>query len=154
MSDIESAMANQVDRDFRPKPRNGNARQQLLDARNDKPAETDAPAKQDLPPSQAKEFEATMLHYHQLAVDKERLEKDNARLKDEMAREIAARDAKIQVVIDQQNFIQQRVNDCLAQRDQAVAERAVYETLFVSVVAQFAAFKIPAVPLAVDADQK
>ena len=63
MSNIETALADVVDRDFRPKPR-GNARQQLLDARNDKSVEVQ-PAKQDLPPSQAKEFEATLLHYHQ-----------------------------------------------------------------------------------------
>ena len=150
---IENALADVVDRDFRPKPR-GNARQQLLDARTDKPVEAAAPTKHDLPPSNLKEFEASMLHYQRLAVDNERLEKEVARLKDEMVREIAARDTKIQVLADQHTFIQQRVNDCLAQRDQAVAERAVYETLFVSVVAQFAAFKIPAVPLAVDTDQK
>ena len=149
MNDIETAMASQVQERFNPPAQRGgnSARQKLLEARNDKTV-TPEPTKHDLPPSNLKEFEASMLHYQRLAVDNERLEKEVARLKDEMAREIAARDTKIQVLADQHSFIQQRVNDCLAQRDQAIGERAIYETLFKSVVAQFAAFEIPAIPLA------
>jgi hypothetical protein len=156
MNDVETAIANQVDQQFRPVPRSGGtARQKLLDARIDTSGDAaPVPTKHDLPPSNLKEFEASMLHYQRLAVDNERLEKEVAHLKDTMAREIGARDVKIQVLNDTRNDIQVRINECLAQRDQAVAERAVYETLFVSVVAQFAAFKIPTVPLAVETDVK
>jgi hypothetical protein len=49
--------------------------------------------------------------------------------------------------------MESRVQSATLVRDQAVADRAVYETLFVSIQAQMRAFAVPAAPLVKDADQ-
>jgi predicted metal-binding membrane protein len=54
---------------------------------------------------------------------------------------------KIEVLQEQLAGAESKIAAALALRDQAIAERAAYETMFIGMYASMRAFKVPAAPL-------
>lgn len=75
-------------------------------------------------------------------------ERDQLRLKvADLQTEIAGLEAQLKIAELAVSQCQNKAESALSVRDDAVAERAVYETLFISLQAQLRAFRIPAAPL-------
>lgn len=84
-----------------------------------------------------------------LVADRDNLERECAALKTSIAGHVVELEALRSRLADMES----RVATATLVRDQAVADRAVYETLFISVQAQLRAFKIPAAPLVRESEQ-
>lgn len=75
-------------------------------------------------------------------------ERDVLRLRvADLQTEIAGLEAQLKIAELAVSQCQNKAESALSVRDDAVAERAVYETLFISLQAQLRAFRIPAAPL-------
>lgn len=70
-------------------------------------------------------------------------ERDAAQLRTDIAGHLVELEALRSRLADMES----RVATAMLVRDQAVADRAVYETLFISIQAQLRAFQVPAAPL-------
>jgi hypothetical protein len=88
-----------------------------------------------------------------------RIHQETAAERDDLRRRLSERETDIagfKVAIEalqaQLAEAESRVATMTLVRDQAVADRAVYETLFISIQAQLRAFKVPAAPLIKEAD--
>ena len=93
----------------------------------------------ELPEERSKTVEAGLAVFH-------RAQEDLAQLRaqlEEARIQIAERDVQIHSFDQLQSMLESRVAQYQAERDQAVADRAVFEALFVSITAQLQAFKIP-----------
>src|SRR5215203_5222491 len=81
--------------------------------------------------------------YHQTAHERDQLQKEVAALKTDMA--------GYRVIIEAQttqlNNMESKIETAQMMRDQAVADRAKYEALFITFMAQLRAFNVPAAPL-------
>ena len=86
--------------------------------------------------------EAGLVHYQMVAAERDKLAKELADAKSE----IAGLKISLEVQTAQMNVMESRVNAMQLTRDQAVAERAKYETLFASFQAMLRTFAVPAVP--------
>src|SRR5580765_7360993 len=60
---------------------------------------------------------------------------------------IAKNEVQIESLRSFNNLLESRVNGCIAERDQAIGERAQFEALFAMMQATMREFKVPAVPL-------
>lgn len=76
-------------------------------------------------------------------------ERENAALKTDIAAHLVELEALRSRLADMES----RVATAVLVRDQAVADRAVYETLFISIAAQMRAFQIPVAPLVKAAEE-
>jgi len=75
-------------------------------------------------------------------------ERDMLRLRvSDLLTEISGLKAQLEIAELEASQLRSKAESALSVRDEAVAERAVYETLFISVQAQLRAFRIPAAPL-------
>jgi septal ring factor EnvC (AmiA/AmiB activator) len=87
--------------------------------------------------------EAGLVHYQMVAAERDSLAKELANSKNEIA--------SLKVVAEAQaaqlNEMLSRISSMQLVRDQAVAERAKYETLFASFQAILRTFAVPATPL-------
>jgi chromosome segregation ATPase len=100
-------------------------------------------ALQALPDSRLAAVEQGLMQFHEVAAERDALRDELAALKQTHAQdqvEIAAMRSLI-------NTLESRAASHQSERDLAVAQRSVYEALFVGVQAQFRAFEVPAAPL-------
>ena len=95
-------------------------------------------------------FEQGLIQYHETAAERDELKAEVARLRTE----ISAYKVMIEGHTAQQNEMLSRVQTMVMVRDQAVADRAKYEALFVMLNAQMRAFAIPAAPLVAAAKEE
>jgi len=87
--------------------------------------------------------EAGLVHYQMVADEKDRLTKELAATKSDLA----ATKVVVEAQVAQLNEMESRIASMQLIRDQAVADRAKYETLFASFQAILRTFAIPAIPL-------
>jgi hypothetical protein len=102
-----------------------------------------AGALQALPDSRLAAVEHGLIQFHEVAAERDALRDELAALKQTHAQdqvEIAAMRSLI-------NTLESRAASHQSERDLAVAQRSVYEALFVGVQAQFRAFELPTAPL-------
>jgi|SRR6516162_7831154 hypothetical protein len=97
----------------------------------------------DLPEENSREFEAGLAFHHKMKAERDQLrrELEEAKVK------IATLEANLVETERYHNVLESRVQSCQLERDQAVANKAVYETLFIAFKKLIEAFKIPAAPL-------
>ena len=75
-------------------------------------------------------------------------ERDTLRLRiTDLLTEIEGLKAQLKVAELEASTLRSRADSSISIRDDAVADRAVYEALFISIKAQLMAFKIPSAPL-------
>ena len=86
--------------------------------------------------------------YHQTAHERDQLAREVAALKTD----IAGFRVVIEAQTTQLNDLESKVASAYIARDQAVADRAKYETLFITFQATLRAFAVPAAPLVKEAD--
>jgi len=97
----------------------------------------------DLPKDRRAAVEAGLAHYQLVSAERDKLQGELATLRSE----IAALKVVAEAQKSQLNELESRNSSMQMVRDQAVAERAKYETLFVSFQSMLRAFNIPAAPL-------
>jgi chromosome segregation ATPase len=100
-----------------------------------------------LPDTHQHDFEAHMREHFAIAAERDALRKEVADLKTELAASKAAN----MMMESNVNASESRVASYQAERDQAVAERAKWEALFVSIQAQLLAFIPPTLPIVKEA---
>lgn len=96
-----------------------------------------------LPPDRTAAVEAGLVYHQEILAHRDQLRTQVAALEVELAgmrAEADVRDSQI-------NALETRAATLEAHRDQAVADRSVYEALFVSMMAQLRAFRVPVEPL-------
>lgn len=96
-----------------------------------------------LPDDRQAAVEYGLAQYQAMAAERDSLQRDVHLLNSELA----ASRVSLEAYEARVNDADSRVASAMLVRDQAVADRAKYETLFVSVQAQLRAFNIPAAPL-------
>lgn len=97
----------------------------------------------ELSPARQAAYESGLLFHQQVAAERDALLIEVRNLRSEIAGYKVAAEAQAA----QMNGMESRIATMQLVRDQAVAERATYEALFVTLQAQMRAFKIPAAPL-------
>jgi hypothetical protein len=102
---------------------------------NGSSSETPQPA---LPDDRAKAVEYGLVTFQQVSAERDQL-REELRTRDDV---IARLNVEIDSLHQLYNFFDSRMVACQADRDKAVAERAVYETLFRSINAQMHEFAI------------
>jgi hypothetical protein len=103
-----------------------------------------------LPDARQAAVEQALIQYHELAAERDALRDELAVLKQTHAQdqvEIAAMKSLI-------NTLESRAASHQSERDLAVAQRSIYEALFVSIQAQFRAFELPTTPVKLLADER
>lgn len=106
-------------------------------------SETNGNGNNELPANRVALVEAGLAQFQSVAAERDRLEKEVADLRSDLAAQKVVNEA----MAEQINTMQSHVSSMMLIRDQAVADRAVYETLFISFQSQLRAFQIPAAPL-------
>ena len=98
---------------------------------------------QQLPESRVKTVEAGLALFQQVQA-----ERDDLRNQLREAHETITRQ-RVEVESLQQlyNMLESHINGYMMQRDEAVAQRSAYETLFATIQAQLRVFNLPSVPL-------
>lgn len=96
----------------------------------------------ELPESRKAAIQQGLEFFQETAAERDRLQAENAQLRVDLAGYKVVVEAKEELL----NQAESRINSALLARDQAIAERAKYETLFASFKAQLNAFAIPAAP--------
>ena len=96
-----------------------------------------------LPDARQAAVEQALIQFHEIAAERDALRDELSSLKQTHAEyqvEIAAMKSLI-------NTLESRAASHQSERDLAVAQRSLYEALFVGIQAQFRAFELPAAPL-------
>jgi septal ring factor EnvC (AmiA/AmiB activator) len=96
-----------------------------------------------LPPDRQAMFEAGQASWHHLVAERDEL----ARQISQLQTDIAAHKVTCEALSAQINEAHSQVESARMLRDQAIAERAAYETLFATVSATLRVFNLPAAPL-------
>lgn len=99
-----------------------------------------------LPPARKAIYAAGIEQYQALAAERD----DLARKVEQLHLDLAAQKVVNEAQTAQLNDMESRVATMTMVRDQAVADRAVYETLFITFQSMLRAFAIPAAPLVVE----
>jgi hypothetical protein len=99
-----------------------------------------------LPQDRQAAVEHGLTQYHTMAAERDALAKENSELKTQIAGLKVAFEAQSA----QLTTMESRIQSATVVRDQAVADRAVWEILFISIQAQLRAFVVPATPLVKD----
>lgn len=108
--------------------------------------QSDQPTNGDLPENRKAAVAAGLEMYNAVAHERDELQKENRELRTQIAGLKVAMDAMDSRVIGMEsNLVTAKID-----RDQAVADRSVYETLFISIQAQLRAFAVPNAPLVKD----
>ena len=102
----------------------------------------------DLPEQRRAAVEAGLLHYQAIATERDELVREVSDLKSQLAA------LKEIIEVNQARFADMDSLTATArlQRDQAIADRAKYESLFIGIYAQMRAFAVPCAPLVKEAD--
>jgi len=98
---------------------------------------------EDLPDHKAKQVEAGLATFHKMAQDVEDLRNDITNLQDDIGR----REAQIDSLKHTLRVFEEQSRAYQEERDQAVADRCVYESLFASFRSLLDTFRIPTTPL-------
>ena len=98
---------------------------------------------EDLPDHRAKQVESGLATFHHMAEQVETLKEDIRNLQDDVGR----REAQIESLRQTIKVFEDQIRSYQEERDQAVADRCVYETLFASFRCMLDTFRIPATPL-------
>ena len=101
-----------------------------------------------LPNDRQAAIEYGLVQFQTIAAERDDLHKENIALKTEIAGLKVAFEAQQAQI----NDMDSKVSTMSLIRDQAVADRTVYEVLFVSLQAQMRAFAVPSAPLIKDAE--
>jgi len=96
-----------------------------------------------LPTDRQAAVEYGLVQFQTMMAERDQMARDYAELRTKYAGLEVACEAQTAQITDMQS----RVATASLVRDQAVADRAKYETLFISIQAQLRAFAIPAAPL-------
>jgi DNA anti-recombination protein RmuC len=108
-----------------------------------KPQQMDKPDDDDLPENRKAAVAHGLAQYQRLAQQCDEVIGESARLKTELAGlKVVAEALKSQL-----NEAESRLHSAYAVRDQAVDQRAVYESLFISVQAMLRAHSVPNAPM-------
>lgn len=103
-----------------------------------------------LPEDRQKAVEYGLAQFQTLAHERDQVRRENADLRDKCA--------GLQIVSEgltsQLTEAHSQIKTAMIVRDQAMAERIKYESLFVSIQAQMRAFAVPAAPLIRDHDEE
>lgn len=99
-----------------------------------------------LPPARKAIYAAGIEQYQTLAAERDLLASKVAQLHLDLAAQKVVNEA----MTAQLNDMESRMATMTLVRDQAVADRAVYETLFISFQSQLRAFAVPSSPLVVE----
>jgi chromosome segregation ATPase len=100
-------------------------------------------AMEDLLEHRAKQVEAGLATFHHMSQQVDDLQRQVANAHDQIAR----LDTQIESLKEVVSIYESQARHYQRERDQAVADRAVYESLFASFQAMLRAFKIPTTPL-------
>jgi hypothetical protein len=97
-------------------------------------------------------IEQALIHFHEVAADRDALRTELAALKQTHVEDQVQISAMTSLI----NTLESRAASYQSERDLAVAQRSVYEALFVGIQAQLRAFEPPTAPLAkqLTAEQK
>ena len=104
----------------------------------------------ELPDNRAKAVEAGLTHFQSVAAERDSWERKCRDLEANVQGWKIAMEAQDARLVE----LESRAVTMQLERDEAVAERAVYETLFISLQAQMRAFKIPSAPLIRDRSEE
>ena len=106
-------------------------------------AVTSPPLQPDLPADRKAAVEYGLSQFQAIAAERDRYAVRVHELESELAAHRVELDGRERYIAEMES----RVNSAMLVRDQAVADRAKYETMFISVFAQLRAFNVPAAPL-------
>jgi hypothetical protein len=102
---------------------------------------------EDLPEDRKAAFAQGMAQYQTMAAERDAaIKKHTALYTENVGLKVA-----VEALEAHRTEMESRIQSMILERDQAVADRAVYEVLFVSLQAQMRAFAVPAAPLVRDA---
>ena len=96
-----------------------------------------------LPEDRQKTVEAGLAMFQQVQAERD----DLSNLLRQAQEKIVQQRVEIESLGQLHSMLESHIQSYMLQRDQAIADRAVFETLFASIFAQFKAFRIPATPL-------
>jgi hypothetical protein len=102
----------------------------------------------ELPDDRKAAIEYGLTQFQTIADERDRLFQEVRELRSMLAEREVALDARQAHIADMES----RVNSAMMIRDQAVADRAKYETMFISIFAQLRAFDVPTAPLVREAN--
>ena len=111
-------------------------------------SETNGNGNSELPANRVALVEAGLAQFQTVAAERDRLEREVADLRSDLAAQKVVNEA----MSEQINTMRSHVSSMMLIRDQAVADRAVYETLFISFQSMLRAFQVPAAPLIKEKD--
>lgn len=97
----------------------------------------------DLPADRIKQVEAGLTLFQQIQAERDAL-RDELREANEI---ITRQRVEIESLNQLHNMLESHIQTYMVQRDDAVAQRAAYETLFATVQAQLRVFNLPSTPL-------
>lgn len=99
--------------------------------------------KNDLPDDRKAAVEAGLAHYQLVAAERDALAKEI----DKLLKDITSHKIMVEAQKSQMNDLESKIATANLLREEAVAQRAKYETLFMSIQAMLRTFSIPAAPL-------
>ena len=99
--------------------------------------------KNDLPDDRKAAVEAGLAHYQLVAAERDALAKEI----DKLLKDITSHKIMVEAQKSQMNDLESKIATANLLREEAVAQRAKYETLFMSIMAMLRTFNIPAAPL-------
>lgn len=99
--------------------------------------------KNDLPDDRKAAVEAGLAHYQLVAAERDALAKEI----DKLLKDITSHKIMVEAQKSQMNDLESKIATANLLREEAVAQRAKYETLFMSIQAMLRTFNIPATPL-------
>jgi hypothetical protein len=88
-------------------------------------------------------IEQALIQFHEVAVERDALREELAALKEMHVQDQVEITAMKSLI----NTLESRAASHQSERDLAVAQRSIYEALFVGIQAQFRAFELPTMPL-------
>lgn len=97
----------------------------------------------ELSPRQMQALEFTFADHLRVIGERDAAQQDVGKLRQAVTEALT----QIETLRSWNAHLESQVESAIAKRDQAVAERAVYETFFAGIQAQMREFKVPAVPL-------
>jgi len=103
-----------------------------------------------LPPSRAAAVEQAAAYYQEMAQERDDLNRQAAMLRSEVSAHKVVTEAQASQLAEMES----RCAAYRLERDQAMADRAKFETLLIGIQAQLKAFAIPSAPLVRSAEQE
>lgn len=115
----------------------------LVSTNGTRPTVSSPPIATELPDDRKAAVQYGLEQFQAIGAERDALRQQNHELRSMLAEREVALDARQTHIADMES----RVSSAMLIRDQAVADRAKYETMFISIYAQLRAFEVPAAPL-------